>query len=208
MFKDRVEAGKQLAKILGKFRGRDDCVVVGLARGGMVVAAEAARALGLKLGVIVPRKLGAPDNPELAIGAVMESGEGYLNVPLIRDLGVSKEYIEAEVNKARKLAAERRALYEKAAPLPVLKNKTVLLVDDGIATGATMFASVKGVRKQGAAQVVVAIPVASTSALYALKAMADEVFCVDTEDLGAISMSYEYFSQVEDKDVIALLRPK
>ncbi|MGD0664373.1 MAG: phosphoribosyltransferase family protein [Rhabdochlamydiaceae bacterium] len=205
MFKDRVEAGKKLAKILEQFRGRKDCVVLGLARGGVVVAAEVAKALGLKLGVIVPRKLGAPDNPELAIGAVMESGEGYLNVPLIRDLGVSKEYIEAEVNKARKLAAERRALYEKAAPLPLLKNKTVILVDDGIATGATMFASIQGVKKQKAAQVVVAIPVASTSALYALKALADEVFCVDTEDLGAISMSYEYFSQVEDKDVIALL---
>jgi putative phosphoribosyl transferase len=205
VFKDRVEAGKKLAKILEQFRGRKDCVVLGLARGGVVVAAEVAKALGLKLGVIVPRKLGAPDNPELAIGAVMESGEGYLNVPLIRDLGVSKEYIEAEVNKARKLAAERRALYEKAAPLPLLKNKTVILVDDGIATGATMFASIQGVKKQKAAQVVVAIPVASTSALYALKALADEVFCVDTEDLGAISMSYEYFSQVEDKDVIALL---
>lgn len=200
MFKDRVEAGKSLAGLLGKFKGMEGCVVVGLARGGVVVAAEVARSLGLPLQVIVPRKLGAPGNPELAIGAVLEDGEGYLNMDLIRELGVSKEYLAEEIGRARAKSAERRALYKQGEML--VKGKTVILVDDGVATGATMFAAIQSVKKRGAAHVVVAAPVGS---VHIFKEWADEVYCVDTEELGAISLSYKNFSQVEDKDVIALL---
>ena len=203
MFKNRDEAGKKLAKLMGCYRGKAS-IVLGLARGGVVVAAEVARDLKVPLGVIVPRKVGAPHNRELALGAVMDDGRGYLNHHLIEELGVSKEYLKSEIEQARLMSAKRKALYGKAAQLD-LKNKIVILVDDGIATGATMFASIHYVKENHAAKVVVAIPVASISALASLKEMADDVICVETEDLGAISMSYENFAQVEDKDVIALL---
>jgi putative phosphoribosyl transferase len=207
MFKNREEAGKKLAKLMAHYRGPGwdrKCVVIGLARGGVVVAAEVAKFLKMELGVIIPRKVGAPGNLELAIGAVMDDGRGYLNQALIQELGVSKEYLKDAIAKARNMSAERKKMYGKAAEIE-LAGKTVILVDDGIATGATMYAAIQYVKEHKAAEVVVAIPVASISALYTLKSMADDVICVDTEDLGAISMSYENFAQVEDKDVIALL---
>ncbi len=203
MFKDREEAGKKLARLLEKFRGNKSCIVLGLARGGVVVAAEVAKELSLPLSVIVPRKLGAPGNPELAIGAVLETGEGYFNESLIRELGVSKKYLAQEIKKQRAKAQERQALFVKERPL--LKNKTVLLIDDGIATGATMFASILAVKKQNPSQIVVAVPVCALSTIQALKTMADDVFCLSTEDFGSVSMSYVNFSEVQDKDVIALL---
>lgn len=203
MFKNREEAGKKLAKLVGNYQGKE-CVVLGLARGGVVVAAEVAKFLNAPLGVMIPRKVGAPHNPELAIGAVMDDGRGYMNQALIHELGVSKEFLKDAIAKAKTLSAERKKLYGNAAQINTA-GKTVILVDDGIATGATMFAAIQYVKEHKAAHVVVAIPVASISALYRLKSMADDVICSETEDLGAISMSYENFAQVEDKDVIALL---
>lgn len=203
MFKNREEAGKKLAKLVGNYQGKES-VVLGLARGGVVVAAEVAKFLNAPLGVMIPRKVGAPHNPELAIGAVMDDGRGYMNQALIHELGVSKEFLKDAIAKAKTLSAERKKLYGNAAQINTA-GKTVILVDDGIATGATMFAAIQYVKEHKAAHVVVAIPVASISALYRLKSMADDVICAETEDLGAISMSYENFAQVEDKDVIALL---
>jgi putative phosphoribosyl transferase len=207
MFKNREEAGKKLAERLKHYRGRSDTIVIGLARGGVVVAAEIAKALELPLNVVVPRKVGAPGNPELALGAVTELG-GYFNESLIHKLHVSKHYLEQEVARERAKAQERQALYAKYAPKPVFTNQTVILVDDGVATGATLFASIEAIRRYKPACLIAALPVSSISAMNALKRVVDEVVCIDIEELGSVSMSYEIFSQVEDKDVIALLKKK
>ncbi len=204
MFKDRTEAGKKLANELKKYCAANDCIVVGLARGGVVVAYEVAKALKLPLSVVVPRKLGAPGNPELAIGAIDETGAGYFNEELIRELGVSKEYLADEIARQMAKAKARKALFVKEEP--DLKNMTVILVDDGLATGATMFASILSAQKQHPAKIVVALPTCPESMVPILESMVDEVYCLDTADYGAVSMAYEYFLQVEDKDVIALLK--
>lgn len=204
MFKDRTEAGRKLANLLKKYHGASRCIVLGLARGGVVVAYEVAKALGLPLSVVVPRKLGAPGNPELAIGAIDETGAGYFNEELIKELGVSKTYLADEMARQIAKAKARKALFIKEEP--DLKNKTVILVDDGLATGATMFASILSAQKQHPARIVVALPTCPESALPTLKSMVDEVYCLDTTDYGAVSMAYEHFLQVEDKDVIALLK--
>ena len=203
MFKDREQAGAKLALRLEKYRGRKDCIVVGLARGGVVVAAVVAKALGLVLSVATPRKLGAPGNPELALGAVMETGEPYLNEPLIQALGVSKKYLENEIERERKKSAERASLFIKKRPL--LKDKTVILVDDGIATGATMYACIESFKKQEVASLVVAVPTAPLSVIETLKARVDQVICLEALELGSVSCAYENFSEVHDKDVITLL---
>ncbi|MBP7074834.1 MAG: phosphoribosyltransferase [Rhabdochlamydiaceae bacterium] len=203
MFKDREDAGIKLAAYLEKYKRRKDCIVLGLARGGVVVAAAVAKALELPLSVATPRKLGAPGNPELAIGAVMETGEPYLNEPLIQALGVSIKYINSEIERERKRSAERSQLFTKKKPL--LKDKTVLLIDDGIATGATMYASIESVKKQQASAIVVAVPTGPSSTIEILQEQVDEVVCLETLDLGSVSCAYEDFSEVHDKDVIALL---
>ncbi len=203
LFKDREEAGAKLAAHLQKYKGQKECVVIGLARGGVVVAAVVAQALGLPLSVAAPRKLGAPGNPELAIGAVMETGDPYVNEPLIQALGVSMKYFNSEIERERKKSVERTELFCKKRPL--LKHKTVLLVDDGIATGATMYATIEWVKKQNAAAIVVAVPTAPSSSIEILKVQVDEVVCLETLDLGSVSCAYENFSEVHDKDVIALL---
>lgn len=166
-----------------------------------------AKALGLPLNAIVPRKIGAPGSPELAIGAILEGGNGYFNDSLIEALGVEKEYLEKEIEKETATAKERLARYRQHAPMPVVKNKTVILVDDGIATGATMFASIAAMRKEGAKKIVVAVPVASRESLEEVEKLADETICLDPrDDLFSISMFYRHFEQVEDETVAELLQ--
>lgn len=177
---------------------------MGLARGGVVVAAEVASILLLPLSVLAPRKLGAPGNRELAIGAVMETGECYLNEALIQELGVTKEYLAREIHREQALAQERQALFTPKRP--TLKNKTVILVDDGVATGATMLASILFLRKQHPSKIVVAAPICSPSVLQLLKHVADEIWCLSTDDFGSVSMVYESFPEIPDRDVLALLR--
>jgi putative phosphoribosyl transferase len=207
MFRDRHEAGKKLADALKHYKGQKEAIVLGLARGGVVVAYEAAKALSLPLNVLVPRKIGAPGNHELAIGAILENGERVLNESILHSLGITEAYLKQESEKEKSNAIVRSALYRHRSPLPPLKNKTVILVDDGIATGATMFASIKAMRKEGAKKVVVAIPVASTSALEKVKVAADDVICLyDTEDFGAVGYFYDDFRQTEDEEVIEHLK--
>ena len=207
MFNDRREAGRLLAAKLNHYKNAKDTLVLGLARGGVVVAFEVAKLLSLPLNVVAPRKIGAPGNPELALGSIMENGEGVFNHSIIRILSVSQTYIAREIEKEKARAHQRLALYRQYAPLPAIKDKTIILVDDGIATGSTMLTSVQAMRKEGANRIVVAVPVASTEALQLIENEADEVVCLySREDFVGVGMYYRNFAQTEDSEVINLLK--
>lgn len=207
LFYDRHEAGRLLAAELSQFKGSENCYVLGLARGGVVVAYEVAKALRLPLNVVVPRKIGAPGNSELALGSIMENGEGVFNHSIIRILGVSPNYIAREIEKEKVRAQQRLELYRKFTPLPDLTNSTVILVDDGIATGSTMLATIKAMREIPVARIIVAVPVASTEAEKLVEEEVDELVCIHSrEDFMGVGMFYKDFSQIEDAEVVALIK--
>jgi predicted phosphoribosyltransferase len=205
LFVDRVEAGKRLATALRDVPIKNG-VVLAIPRGGVVVGYEVAEALNLPLDVIVPRKLGAPGNPEYAIGAMTEDGTVILDENAVEYLNVPQDYIERE-SANQKLEIQRRMrLYRKDAPYPDLKGRDVIVVDDGIATGSTMKAALASVRNCGANTVTAAIPVGPPSTIEALKKLADRVVCLFTpESFFAIGEFYDDFSQTSDDEVIYLL---
>lgn len=206
IFTNRVEAGKRLASALADFVSKNG-IVLAIPRGGVVVGFEVAHALGLSLDVIVPRKIGAPDNPELAIGAMTEDGIILLDNELVRYLGVSEAHIKKESEKQRTEIQRRLRLYRGNVACPKLKNRDVIIVDDGIATGSTMKAAIASVRKSGAKTVTVAIPVGPPSTIRELERQADRVVCLFApEPFHAIGEFYEDFAQTEDSDVTNLLR--
>ena len=207
LFQDRQEAGRLLAKKLMHLAGQKNIVVLGLARGGVVVAYEVAKALALPLNVVVPRKIGAPGNPELALGSIMEDGEGVFNDSIIRMMGVSPSYLKQEIENEKKRAHQRLALYRQHASMPDIKGHTVILVDDGIATGSTMLASIKAMRNGNAGNVIVAVPVSSLDAMLRMEEVADEVVCLySPEDFFGVGQFYSRFQQTEDDEVILLLK--
>jgi len=206
IFKNRQEAGQKLAESLKKYSNNPQVLVLGLARGGVVLAAEVARLLNVSFDLVMTRKIGAPFNPELAIGAITETGKGYFNESLIRTLNVSKNYLDETIASEKKEAEKRLALYRKERKVPNLKEKIVILVDDGIATGSTMMAAALSTRSAGAKQILIAIPVAPPSSLEFLAPAADQVICLySTEDFMAVSQFYEEFSQVADNEIFSLL---
>lgn len=202
IFTDRREAGSRLAAALEHLRDQGP-VVLAVPRGGVVVGREVARHLGVLLEVIVPRKLRAPYNPELAIGAVAEGGE-----PVLDDIarGVGAAYLEQETGAQRAEIARRVRVYRGGRPLPVLEGRTVIVVDDGIATGATLIAALRAVRAAAPAHLVAAVPVAPPESVARLAQEADEVVClVAPETFYAVGQFYADFTQVEDAEVVALL---
>ncbi len=206
IFKDRVEAGVKLAARLEKFRSQPQTVVMGLARGGVVVAHAVAEALHLPLDVIVIRKVGAPDQEELAVGAVDEEGDGFLNQGIIRTLNISPEYIQKEVDHQKKVAQQRAALYRKGKKKTDIQGKTVIVVDDGIATGASVRAALLGLKKKGAAKIVLAVPVAAADSLKSLSKEVDETVCLyDPSNFMAVGQFYQKFDQISDDEVLKLL---
>ena len=207
MFKDRVDAGSRLAEELVR-RGYsgEDVVVLALPRGGVVVGYEVAKALGAELEVLVSRKLGSPGNPELGIGAIAEDGSLYLNQDLINKLGVSSDYLSKEIEKQLSELRRRVKLYRGDRPIPSLEGKIAILVDDGLATGATMFASIEMVKKMNPSKLVVAVPVAPEETVAEVEKLVDEVVCLATPfPFFAIGQFYEDFSQTSDEEVLALL---
>ncbi len=209
LFRDRKHAGAVLGELVRRHLGGDGAsvVVLGIPRGGVVVAAEVARSLAAELDLTVPRKLRAPHNPELAVGAVAEDGSVYVDERVATSLGVSSDYLEQEV--AHQLGEIRRRLhaYRQGRPPAQLAGRTVVLVDDGIATGSTMIAAVRSAQRAGAARVVVAVPVAPPEAVRRLRAEGCEVVCVREDPLFvAVGQFYEDFTQVSDEEVQALLR--
>jgi predicted phosphoribosyltransferase len=205
-FSDRRDAGRRLAEKLREYAGRNDVIVLALPRGGVPVGFEVARALGAPLDVFVVRKLGLPWHEELAIGALASGGVRVLDLDLIRVTGVSDEDLEL-ITAAEKVELERRErLYRGDNPFPDLTGKTVLLVDDGLATGSTMRAAAVALRQEGPARVIVAVPVASPETCESLREVADDVVCAETpEPFRAVSLWYDDFSQTTDDEVHELI---
>ena len=205
-FRDRSDAGRQLASKLLPLKD-EDVVVLGLPRGGVAVAAEVARALGAPLDVILVRKLGVPVQPELGLGAIGEGGARVINPEVVRYARVREEDIAAVEARERSELERRAQRYRGDAPREPLAGRTAVIVDDGIATGSTARAACRVARAQGAARVVLAVPVAPPSADTALMGDADEVICLEMPDrFLAIGEWYEDFSQTSDEEVISLLR--
>jgi len=206
VFADRQEAGRLLADELHKYKRRDDVVVLGLPRGGVPVAREVARALHAPLDVLIVRKLGAPSQEELAIGAIGEGGVRVLNEELVRSLMIGPGEIARIAASEEKELHRRVTAYRQGHEALDVENKTVIVVDDGIATGATMRAGLQAVRAMGASKVVAAVPVGAADSVASLETVADECVVLETPAwFSAVGQWYENFDQTSDDEVRAIL---
>lgn len=205
-FRDRAEAGQQLAARLRSYARRADALVLGLPRGGVPVAYEVARSLEIPLDIIVVRKLGTPLEPELAMGAIALGGVIALNDDVIHDWRIPREAVDAVIARERRELVRREWRYRGDRPHADLRGRTVILVDDGIATGATVRAAIAALRQKHPARIIVAAPVAAAATCAQLRREADEVVCAqEPDDLYGIGLWYEQFPQVSDETVCALL---
>ncbi|MFB6070592.1 MAG: phosphoribosyltransferase [Halanaeroarchaeum sp.] len=206
MFADRRSAGRQLADRL-RAEDVDVDLVLGVPRGGLPTAREVADALDVPLDVVAAKKLGAPHNPELAIGAAAADGSVWLNDDLIGRVGVGEDYLADERERAKETAAEKERTYRKGRGGTDVAGKRVAIVDDGVATGATMRACLRAVRNRGAAAVVVAVPVGASETIEELRDEADRVVVVDEPaGFGAVGAHYRDFQQVSDEEAMGYLR--
>ena len=208
IFRNRIEAGRRLARELTRYAGRDDALVLGLPRGGVVVASAVSEGLRIPLDVLVVRKLGAPGNEELAMGAIASGGARVLNHDVIRWMGVPDRAIERVLERERRELERRERAFREDRPRIDLRGKMVLLVVDGIATGATVRAAVAALRATEPRRIVVAAPVAPPDVCARLESEADELVCLArVEPFGAVGSWYVDFPQVTDGEVRELLRP-
>jgi predicted phosphoribosyltransferase len=206
LFRDRADAGRQLATRLGAYRGRPDVLVLGLPRGGIPVAYEVARALDAPLDVFVVRKLGVPGQEELAMGAIATGGVRVVNRDVVDALHIPPDVLDRAAEAEARELARREESYRGPRPEPQVQGKTVILVDDGLATGSTMRAAVAALRQQGPARIVVAVPVAAPSTCEELRREVEEVVCLATpEPFMAVGRFYDDFSQTTDDEVRQLL---
>ncbi|HXG07137.1 MAG TPA: phosphoribosyltransferase family protein [Nitrososphaera sp.] len=204
-FRNRIDAGNLLAERLAQ-RAFDSVIVLGIPRGGVVLADIVARRLGADFDIVIPRKLGAPNNNELAIGAVIEGGTSFINQHLVSALCISQDYLESE--KARQVEEIRRrsATYRKPGPYRI-SGKNAILVDDGIATGATVIASTRWARSHKPASLTIAVPVAPPQSVEVLKNEADSVIVLHCpDDFGSVGQFYDEFEAVTDEQVIQITR--
>ena len=205
-FADRRQAGRALAHRLERYAGRDDVLVLGLPRGGVPVAYEVARSLGVALDVLVVRKLGVPEQPELAMGAIAGGGIRVLNDDVVRWYHIPPEVVESVVRQEERELTRREQAYRNGRPAVPIEGKVVLLIDDGLATGSTMRAAVSAVRQLKAARIIVAVPVGAPETCEELRTLADEVVCELTPAaFSAVGLWYVDFSQTKDGDMTALL---
>lgn len=205
-FRDRHDAGRQLALALARYKGAKETIVLALPRGGVVVGYEISLALHVPLDVLVTRKLGTPWNPELAMGALAETGYRHLNGDVIREYRVTPGQIEQEVERQEEEIRRRILRYRGGRALPPLKGRTVILADDGIATGATFYASLAALLPLEPARLVAAVPIAPPRVARDLSRMVEEVVILETPEwFFGIGQFYEDFAQVGDAEVIACL---
>ena len=205
MFTDRIHAGRELARSLARFRGSQP-LVLALPRGGVPIGQEVASALDSDLDVLVVRKLGAPTNPEFAFGAVGEGGTVILDEQSVSSLHLDDATLQRIVDASRQEIDRRVDVYRRGRALPSLEGRTVIIVDDGLATGSTAAAAVEVVRSLGAAHIVLAVPTGSHQAVTLLRDRCDEVVCLEEPPwFGSVGAQYESFPQVSDTEVIALL---
>src|SRR3984893_10196453 len=206
LFRDRREAGRLLAERLAAYANRPDVLVLALPRGGVPVAYEVASALGAPLDVFIVRKLGVPGYEELAMGAVATGGVRVLNDQIVERLGIPDHLIDAVAARELQELSRRERLYRDGRPPPDVRGRTVILVDDGLATGATMHAAIQALRQQNPARIVVAVPTASPETCEEMRTEVDEVICAITpEPFEAVRRWYQDFSQTTDEEVEALL---
>ncbi len=206
MFIDRSDAGIQLAQRLKKYSGQKSVLVLALPRGGVVTGFEIARALGAPLDVLIVRKIGFPGQPELAIGAVSETGAVVLNESIISSYGVSEDYVRKEISRQKEEISRRVKLYRNGEPISELEGRTIILVDDGVATGATVKAAIATLKKEKITKLILALPVGPPEAAAELKEMVDDFICLEVPAyFGAVGAFYEDFTQVSDGEVVEML---
>lgn len=206
IFKNRKQAGEQLAQQLKKHQGKST-IVLAIPRGGVVVGREVAQALDCPLDVIIPRKLGAPGNSEFGIGAIGPYNQIFLDEDVIGQYQISKEYINAEIGRQGLEMERRERVYRGGKPPLILKDKTVVLVDDGIATGATTRAAIRSVKCQNPKELILAVPVGPKETISSLETEVDRVVCLATpEPFYAIGQFYQEFSQNTDQQVVEILQ--
>ncbi len=205
-FADRAEGGRELARKLEHYHGKGNTVVVGLPRGGVVTAAAVADALDLPLDVLVVRKLGSPGHEELAMGAIGSDGVRVLNEDVIASLRITADDIEDETRRQELELQRRQHLFRGTNEAPALAHRTVILVDDGLATGSTMEAAIGVARRCNAARVIVAVPVGAVDSCRRVQLEADELVCVENpEPFFAVGYWYREFPQIEDREVKEIL---
>ncbi len=207
IFKDRLDAGKKLAQALGQSKDVDG-IVLGIPRGGIVVASEIANFLEFRLDIVIPRKLGAPDQPELAIGAISEDGTVLMNFDVIRRVGATEAYIKEESARQLTEIARRASAYRVGRPAIPLQDEDIILVDDGVATGATLKAAINYVKNQNPRNLTVAIPVSPIQTIRELRAEVDVICLSSPEIFYAIGAFYSDFKQITDEEVIMHLQKK
>ncbi len=206
-FVNRNAAGRQLAELLREYAGRNDVTVLGVPRGGVPVAAVIAHSLRAPLDVFLARKLGVPGNEELAFGAVSAAGERFLDPQTIAAAGITSQQIDSITAATRQLLVQREALYRGGRPPLAIRGRVAILVDDGVATGASIYAAIRALQAMTPAQLILAVPVIPPSARNWLESKVDKLICLDTpRDFYAVGQFYQDFSQVDDETVIALLK--
>lgn len=206
-FRDRVDAGRRLAEALAGHAG-DDCVVLALPRGGVPVAAEIARRLGAPLDLLLVRKIGVPQQPELAMGAVIDGAEPIVvrNREIMRMANVTEKEFQEVCERETREIERRRQRYLAARPQVEVAGKVAIIVDDGIATGSTAEAAIRGIRRRGPSRIVLAVPVAPPDTVQKFRSEVDEIVCLEQpEPFYAIGLHYSDFQQVSDQEVVALL---
>ena len=207
LFRDRIDAGRQLAKALSRFAGEQP-VVLALPRGGVQIGFEIADALDAPLDILIVRKIGAPDQPELALGALVDGGapEVLIDEELTTRMGITRAVLERQIERTQEELRRREVLYRGHRPWIPLANRTVIVADDGIATGSTMRAALRRLRKESPKQLIMAVPVAPPDTLVELRPLADLIVCLqEPQAFRAVGLFYESFDQVPDREVIDVL---
>lgn len=206
LFRDRRDAGRKLAQKLSPYGGRPDVIVLALPRGGVPVAYEVALALRAPLDIFLVRKLGFPGHEELALGAIASGGVQVLNEDIVQSFRIPKDMIDAIARRELQELERRERAYRGDRPAPEVRERTVILIDDGLATGASMRAAVAGLRAQGPARIIVAVPTAASEVCKAFESEVDEIVCATTpEPFYGVGRWYEDFSQTTDEEVRAFL---
>lgn len=206
-YRDRAEAGRLLADELQRYAGRSDLLILALPRGGVPVAYEVAEALGAPLDLLLVRKLGLPRHKELAMGAIAFGGVRVLNEELVRRMHISAEAIDAVAEEEARELRRREKVYRGERPAPELRDRCVIVIDDGLATGATMRAAISALDAQKPARIIVAVPVAPPSTVAELRAEVDDIVCPATpESFMSVGQWYEEFPQTDDAKVRELLQ--